>query len=52
MRSIARSIAGHWLIASTVGVVITVVVTGTALAVSGAPRDPMDTLGTLGLMLV
>ena len=52
MRSIAGSIAGHPLIASTVGVVATVIVTGTVLAVSGAPRDPMDTLGTLGLMLV
>ena len=52
MRSIAGSIAGHPLIASTVGVVATVIVTGTVLAVSGAPRDPMDTLTTLGLMLV
>ena len=51
MRSIARSIAGHRLLASTVGVVATVIVTGTALAVSGAPRDPMDTLTTLGFML-
>ncbi len=52
MRSIARSIAGHWLIASTVGVVAAVMATGTVVAVSGAPKDPMDTLGTLGLMLV
>ena len=52
MRSIAGSIAGHPLIASTVGVVATVIVTGTVLAVSGAPRNPMDTLTTLGLMLV
>ena len=52
MRSIARFIAGHRLLASTVGVVATVIVTGTVLAVSGAPRDPMDTLTTLGLMLV
>ncbi len=52
MRSIARSIAGHPLIASTVGVVAAVMATGTVVAVSGAPKDPMDTLGTLGLMLV
>ena len=52
MRSIARSIAGHPFIASTVGVVSAVMVTGTVVTVSGAPRDPMDTLTTLGLMLV
>ena len=51
MRSIARSIAGHPFIASTVGVVSAVMVTGTVVTVSGAPRDPMDTLTTLGLML-
>ena len=52
MRSIARSIAGHPFIASTVGVVSAVMVTGTVVTVSGAPNDPMDTLATLGLMLV
>ena len=52
MRSIARSIARHPFIASTVGVVAAVMVTGTLVAMSGAPKDPMDTLATLGLMLV
>lgn len=52
MRSIARCIAGHPFIASTVGVVSAVMVTGTVVTVSGAPNDPMDTLARLGLMLV
>ncbi|MEO6207257.1 MAG: hypothetical protein ABIP77_04820 [Candidatus Limnocylindrales bacterium] len=51
MRLIARSIAGHRLVASTVGVVATVVVTGSVVALSGAAKDPMDTFFTLGFML-
>lgn len=51
MRSIARFNARHRLFTSTAWVVVTVIVTGTVVAVSGAPKDPMDTLATLGLML-
>lgn len=51
MRSVIRFKAPRLLFASTLGVVLTTIVTGTVLAVSGALKDPLDTIATLGLML-
>lgn len=51
MRSVIGLKAPRPLVASTVGVTVTTIVTGTVVAVAGAPKDPVDTIATLGVML-